>query len=446
MHRSYKQAVEWLNRFSNYEKNSHTLKPAFSLRGIKILTNRLSNPQRSFKSIHVAGTVGKGSVCAILASVIQAAGFRTGLYTSPHLMDFRERIRINGRMISRKEFVEGAEELRKAAREGQSEYTYFEILTALAMWHFRRCGVEYAVVETGLGGRLDATRIVKPETAVITPIGHDHMQVLGRTLPAIAAEKAGIIPYNGIVVTAQQRPLAMKVLKNISKRRRARLVQVENEVNCNVIKSATDGIYIKVTGLFDGELNKLFLPLAGEFQAQNAAIALTTIKMMMRAGFSLTPKYVHDGFSAVRFGGRMEFHKLGRHGLLLIDGAHNPSGAGALAAALRKIPHRRLIIVVGMMKDKDLRGVLRILSDAADEIVPVSLSFSRAFTAGEILQVAEQKHKIKFCADNMGEALNYVLRCSGRSSRRADIVCVTGSLYAVGEVYKYLGTDLHRLH
>lgn len=429
--KGYRESIAWLDEFSNYEKNSHRLKPLFSLKGIRALAGRLGDPQRSFPAVHVAGTVGKGSVCEIISGVLREAGFCVGLYTSPHLVDIRERIRINGRMIGRKQFAKTVNELQNVVNKRETgEFTYFEALTAVAIRFFEKQKVDIAVVETGLGGRLDATRIVRPIMSVITPIGLDHTHVLGRTLGEIAREKAGIIPRAGTVVTAPQRPAAMAVLREVCRKRGAALVNTEKTLMKSQ-KLEADGAGFKTSGFSAPRTIRLFLPMPGPFQLDNARTALAALRLLNERGFQIGDEQLIAGFREVRLSGRLESQPFGEgnRARLIIDGAHNPPAAEALANALCEIPHRRLVLLLGMMRDKDLSRFVRILAPVADEVVPLSLPGERAFSAGEIRKAAEKHAPVRFCAGCAGEALDY----AADGAKRGTVVCLTGSLYAAGE-------------
>lgn len=315
------------------------------LERITRLLEKLGNPHLKFKSIHAAGTNGKGSTCAIIASILKEAGYKVGLYTSPHLLDYTERIKINGIDISRREFADGIRRIKKAAEEirGQrrriGQPTVFEVLTALAFWYFAKKEVDYAVVEVGLGGRLDATNVITPLVSVITNIDYEHRAILGNTLARIAFEKGGIIKPKVPVVTAERKREPLLTLKKICEERGSLLAQVDRAPG---------------TGA-----------LVGEHQQTNAACAIAAIRL---AGIKVVRKDIAGGLKGVNWPGR--FQVISRKPLTIVDGAHNPAGMFALIKTLRgEYPGRKFTFIFGAQKDKNYAAMLRLIKPLAKEII-----------------------------------------------------------------------------
>jgi dihydrofolate synthase / folylpolyglutamate synthase len=424
---NYRQANEYLGRFSNYEKKAHQLKARFSLDPIRELTDRMEHPEKHYPSVHVAGTVGKGSVCHMLDAALNAAGFKSGLYTSPHLNDIRERIRVCGKMISKQDFADAVSKVSEAVCEEYDTFTYFEVLTAAAFEIFEQKKIDIAIVETGLGGRLDATNAVDSTISVITPIGWDHQHILGNRLSDIAFEKAGIIKPGTVTVTAPQRPSAMKVIKDTCDANRTKLV-VANP--CEKMKSAGGGNNFIVT-MKGGDPFAFQLPLAGEFQKINLATVICTIEELNHKGFKIGTEDVRRGIETMVLPGRMEAVESAKNGLTyILDGAHNRTAAKSLSAHIAKNSNgKRIIMIVGMMRDKDCDSVMKELNAISSTIIICGLPLDRAWTADDLARFAKKYFSRIIKAESMNEAL----KASEKIANKKDIVYVTGSLYAVAE-------------
>ncbi|OHE23456.1 MAG: hypothetical protein A2Z43_08580, partial [Syntrophobacterales bacterium RBG_19FT_COMBO_59_10] len=320
---------------------------------------RLDNPQNSFPSVLIAGTNGKGSVAAMTAAILSAGGFRTGLYTSPDLIDFRERIRIDGRMIGRREVCICSEQVKGQISEDMS---YFEFLTAMAFLHFQRRQVDIAVLEIGMGGRLDATNVVSPLVSIITNISLDHREYLGGTLAEIAREKGGIIRERGICLTAARQKLVIETLAVICRERGAALYRLGKDIRTTIHRDGT----FSYRGIGQRH-ERLICPLAGRHQFKNAALALGAVELLGDAGYSVPGRAISEGLKRTRWEGRLEV--LRRAPLLLVDGAHNPAGVAVLCRALeRDFPRRRLFLIFGVMGDKDYLRMAKRLFPLADRV------------------------------------------------------------------------------
>lgn len=391
---------------------------------IRELLRRLGDPQRELKFIHVAGTNGKGSVCACLASVLEAAGYRVGLNTSPHLERFEERIRVNGREIPGQALGALLSRIRPAAEAMAEHPTEFELITAAAFLHFRREGCELVVLETGLGGALDASNVIEvPELAVLTAMGVDHAALLGSTLAEIAGAKAGIIKPGGDVVSRGGCPEADRVFRRVCRERGAALTELDLS-RLRVRKRDLEGMTLDF-GPWEG----LTLPLAGTYQAENAALALTALERLGEKGWRIPEEAVRRGLAAVRWPGRFEV--LGRDPLFLLDGAHNAHGMRATVESLRTLlPGRRLVFLVGILADKDVGEMLDLLAPLAERVLTLRPDSPRAVDPAELCAaLAERGVEARAC----GSAAEGVAAAKEAAGRRG-AVCALGSLYLAGEI------------
>ena len=383
-------------------------------------------PHERYRVIHVGGTNGKGSTAAMLASMLGAAGYSVGLYTSPHLIDFTERIRVDGRPIGRDQVVGLTEDLR-AVLPADIEPTFFEFTTAMAFLAFARAGVDVAVVEVGMGGRLDATNVVRPLVSVVTNVDLDHQRYLGDTVGAIAREKAGIIKPGVPVVTGAVHPDALAVLAEVAAGRGSSLTVVGRDVRVTGPSPALFA-YEGVAERLDG----LTCPLLGRHQMANATTALAAIEHARDRGLSVPSAAIRLGLAQVRWEGRLEVVK--RRPLILVDGAHNPAGADALAEFLRaesaRRPGARLVVVFGILEDKDLRGIIERVGPLADEVVLTESGYHRAASVEALRTAASSLTVPVRLVPDLARAVEET-----EARLAADDWCVvTGSLYTVGEV------------
>src|SRR5512135_524774 len=394
---SYSRAIEYL-----YGLQKHGMK--FGLDNIRKLMSAFDNPQRSFRSIHVAGTNGKGSTSAMIASILKTAGVRTGLFSSPHLVSFTERIRVDGEEISESDVISLAEEVRATAERIEDfSPTFFEVVTTMAFLHFRKMGVEWAVIETGLGGRLDATNIIIPEVSVITRIGLDHCEFLGKTLAEIASEKTGIIRTGVPVVSALQEAAAIKVIEKTSKERGSMLYTHGESFMAEVVSESLDGISFSYRG--EGCYEDLDVPLAGRYQADNASMAMKTVEILM-AKYPRMKCDIRRGLSTVQWPGRLEI--INDEPPVLIDGAHNPQAAIALSEYLRKTAlkkYKRIILVAGVMGDKDVEGILDPLLPVASKILFTAPAYGRSALPERLAALATAKGYESIVVSNVAEGV-----------------------------------------
>ena len=426
-----------------YGLQSHGIKPGLS-RTIALL-GAMGNPHNSFRAVHVGGTNGKGSTAAMLASVMASQGYRVGLYTSPHLVDFTERIRVNGVSIPHDRVWELTEAVRSAAETRLTDPpTFFEATTALAFTYFADVGVEYAVVEVGLGGRFDATNVLTPLVSVITTIGLDHQQYLGNTLEAIAGEKAGIVKTGVPVITGRLGEGPLSVVRARAADRRTFCVSLGHDFDI-VEKSPDRFSYRGLSRAYDA----VSLPLAGRHQMDNAACALAALEVAAERGVTVEERAIRDGLRTVHWPGRLEM--VGRKPTILLDGAHNPQAAEALATYLATLQARRavsgaghLILIVGMMRDKNIEGVLARLT-AIPGVSRLILTRSAHPRAADPEDLARE-------GAHLGVPIQIEATVGGafaQARARAgpdDTICVTGSLLVVGEVKAILdGTTVSAL-
>lgn len=393
---------------------------------ISRLLDAVDRPHESYVVLHVGGTNGKGSTAAMLASIVRAAGYSVGLYTSPHLVDFTERIRINGAPITMDEVAAFADELR-GRMPSDLDPTFFEFTTALAFLAFARARVDVAVVEVGMGGRLDATNVVRPLVSIVTNVDVDHQRYLGDTVAAIAQEKAGIIKPGVPVVTAATHPDALEVLAARAAERCAPLILIGRDARVEGASPATFA-YRGVTDRLDG----LTCPLLGRHQLTNAATVLAAVELAGTRGLSISEAAVRRGLAGVRWEGRLEV--LRHRPRIMVDGAHNAAGAAALADFLRgeRSAGRmgRLTVVFGILADKDLPAIIERVGALADEIVLTEPSYHRAAPIDALRDAASSLAVPVRIAPSVARALEEV------EARLApdDWCVITGSLYTVGEV------------
>ncbi len=399
----------------------HELKVVkWDLERINTLLDALGNPHRGGRFIHVAGTNGKGSTCAMIASVLRVSGLRTGLYTSPHLVDPRERIQIDGEWISEQAWTAAFDEVHSAvesllARDQIDAHpSFFETLTAMAFVAFARFGVEVVVLETGLGGRLDATNVVDPEIAVVTPIDFDHEAFLGSSLESIAAEKAGIVKAGRPAVFATQRPAAFGILER-------RALEVDAPVTLSS-EWRIEGLHLEKFGsrftLCRDEEIPIHCPLAGEHQVENARTAVAALRI-----FGVSAAAIGEGVARVSWPGRLE--RISANPDVILDGAHNPAGARALAAYIgRFFGDEPVRIVYGAMRDKAISEVINILFPLAAEVVLTAPDQPRALNPRSVAESAD--HPDIRIAETIGAALRIV-------RENPMTTFITGSLFLVGE-------------
>jgi len=373
----------------------------FGLENIKKFLRIIGNPERKIKTIHVAGTNGKGSVCAMISSVLDEASFKVGMFTSPHLIKVNERIRFDNELISNDDFKRIADFIYDTEKKSNVNLTFFETLTVMAFVYFNEKKLDYAVMETGMGGRLDATNVAKPVISVITNIGLEHMDVLGNTIKDIAKEKAGIIKSNTTVVTSAKGK-ALSVIENVAEKHNSRIIVAK-------------------------KLRSIELRLKGEYQKENASTAFAVLKEL-----SINKDIILRGLKKAYWPGRFEFMDKN----ILLDCAHNPDGIKALVKSIRKLNYKNLIIVIGVMKDKNISSIAKKLEKLNTTVIVTKASVSRSREPEEISGYFKNAEVIS----NLKNAIEYAVK----KAVKQDLIVITGSIFVIGEAYPFLTKHLNK--
>src|SRR5580704_5029670 len=440
---NYNEAVRYLLTLGReLASPQHARAAKFDLHNIRAMCERMGHPERRFASVHIAGTNGKGSTAAMLASIIQAAGLRSGLYTSPHLLRINERIRLDGEEISDEQFAESftrvlavIEEL-LAAGTLSAHPTYFECVTAMAFDFFARARAEIAVIEVGMGGRLDSTNVIVPEIAVITQIDFDHENFLGHSIGEIAAEKAGIIKSGAWVVSAAENPIAKQVIRQRAVEQHARLLEIEDACPMSNL-SARDGFYRFGLASLDQlagskpEL-QIAMPLAGRFQVRNAVTSIAAARLLAQRGFAITQEAIVRGVESVRWPGRLE--RLQARPDIYLDGTHNPAGARELLAFWHEhLAGRRIHLIYGAMRDKAIDEVAGLLFPRATTVIFTQSPQPRSLSAEALFQMTSHLADSVELVREPGAALERAVEIA----LPEDVVFATGSLYLVGDLRRH---------
>ena len=422
----YQETLDWLFGLEN-------MGIKLGLSRFRDLLHHLGDPQNRYRSVHVAGTNGKGSVCAMTASILKASGLSTGLYTSPHLVDFRERIMIDGEMISESDVVDLAREVReiedRSTDSDDRPLTFFEVTTAIAFLYFARKEVQVAVIEVGMGGRLDATNVIVPDVSVITRISKEHVQYLGDTVAKIAYEKAGIIKPGVTVISAEDKPEVLKVLNSIAKDKGTYLSLAGIDFEYHVKGDDRSGVAVYLDSI--GRVVQL--PLLGDYQALNAAMACEAALELRKKGLKISEETIAEGLSKVVWPGRIEV--IHDRPLVIFDVSHTPDGAKVIVEELRRIRRGRTTVVLGVLNDKDLDGIVKEFAKVSDAFIATMPKTKRAFTAEQVKDAMERYCQDVSTNDDVGDSLRLALNKSGQD----DTVIVAGSLYTVGEAKRWWG-------
>ena len=435
---NYIQAEEYIHSFIDYEMlpGIPYASRGYGLKHIEEVLERLGNPHLAAKTVHVAGTKGKGSTAAMIAQVLSTSGYKTGLYTSPHLHNLRERIRMDGNLISLTEFAALVAELKPYLETMKHEpscrrLTFFEVLTVLAFVYFRQERADFQVLEVGLGGRLDATNVVKPEACVITPISLEHTQILGDSLEKIACEKAGIIkPGCWVILSPQQREVA-PIIRDICRRREARLVQVGEDITWRKLTSD----FHKQSFVVQSKMGArcFTIPLLGDYQIENAATAVATLELLDSLGCAISTKDIAQGLARVEWPGR--FQILSYNPITLVDGAHNVASVKRLVENIKEyFNYDKLFFIIGASCDKNISGIVKELTFLSPQVVVTRSSHPRAASPLDLAaEFAKGGIKPKI-TNAVGQALSQTLPLA----REGDLICITGSLFVVAEALDYM--------
>lgn len=432
---SYDEAFAYIRKFTNYERMRAASLPkrreAFDLTRVRRVLDALGGPDVRYPIVHVAGTKGKGSVCAMVAAVLQQQGQKVGLFIKPHLRDLRERISLNDRPIPPEAFVAGMNalypHLEEQRRRG-NPLTFFDLITVLALWHFAQEGVDAVVLETGLGGRWDSTNVVRPTACAITSIDYDHMHLLGDTLEEIAAEKAGILKPGIPAVSGVRETGPAGVIEDRARELHVPLFRLEREFRLIVPKEG--GPFVVET--WRRRYTGLAVPLLGAHQRVNAAVAVAALEAFSEAtGRPLTEGDVREGLARVKLRGRVEV--LSQDPLVILDVAHNPSSLRALRQALLEhFPDRRVVLLFGLSDDKDAPGCLREILPSVSDVVFTTTGQPRSHDPQKLRQMAQELRPELPCEvePDVPKAWKRALRRVGGG----DLLCVTGSFYLAGEI------------
>lgn len=433
---NYREAIEYL-----YSVRLFGTK--LGLANTEHLLKELGSPEEKFFTVHVAGTNGKGSVCALVSSILSAAGYKVGMFTSPHILSFRERMRVGGAMISQEAVCSHLKRLlpiigEMSEKPGRGHPTFFEIVAALAVDYFAGSSVDVAVVETGMGGRLDATNVLPSEIEVITAIGLEHTAYLGGSIEEVASEKAGIIKEGATVIVGERDERALRVIRDKAAEKRARLSQLGED-----IRFANREVRFPVQQLDVVTRERTYsgtvLPLLGEHQAANCCLAIAVTEELQRRGFAIESANIYEGIGETRWPGRFEVIR-GRPNYIL-DAACNPHACEALARTLPEVVGKaELTMIAGFFRDKDYRRMCEILFPLAENIILTEPQSQRALPVEELREIAASvvPGKESHCFEAIDGAIAYA---SGLSSSGESFVCIAGSNYLLGPARKALGLD-----
>lgn len=427
------------NETVNYLYNLRSLGIKLGLSNTKKVMSLLGEPQNTFRSVHIAGTNGKGSTASAIASILTESGFRVGLYTSPHLLSFTERIKINNRQITEDKVLSLTSYIQDITAGTDLQLTFFEFATAIAFHYFASEKIDWAVVETGMGGRFDATNVILPDVSVITSIGLDHSEFLGSNLADIAFEKAGIIKPETPVVTSAQTPEAIRQISDVAKMRNSGLHIYDRDFK-GALRSM-DAKHITFDYAGDKEFRDLSLPLSGKHQLYNASLAIRVSEILCKKGVPIPDTSLRNGLLNVALEGRLE--RVSEKPAVILDGAHNPGASESLAASIKELfTDKRIILVIGIMSDKDIEGILKPLMRIAESVVLTKPKGDRAASPEKLYGIAINIQKSnEDCRASSIVKTNIVadaLTHAKKECQKENIILVTGSFYTTGEAKEIL--------
>ena len=399
----------------------------------------LGEPQKSFRTIHIAGTNGKGSTATALSSILKESGFKVGLFTSPHLISFTERIRINNIQITEQNVIDLAAKIRGLIERTSLKPTFFEFVTAMAFYYFASEKVDFGIIETGMGGRFDSTNVIEPEISIITNIGLDHCEFLGDTISDITFEKAGIIKPHVPVITASTNPAVLKQLSDIAAERGSEIHIYDRDFKGSLLSMDDKHLEFDYTG--HGIYNNLSLPLSGGYQLFNVCTAIRGSELLMEKGVSIPDRAISEGVSKVKLEGRFEY--VSENPPIILDGAHNPEATRSLSSSLGDIlPGKEIILIVGVMNDKDIGGIMGPLINSANSIILTKAAYERAASTQIMTETITSLYNSGINAatdisstETVAEAIDLAKsRCNENA-----VILITGSFYTTGEAKELLG-------
>ena len=432
--RTYDDALRYLFSVTDYERMSRTSynRANFNLARMNRILAELGNPHKDLRCVHIAGTKGKGSTAGMVAAMLRGAGYRVGLYISPHLMDIRERVTINEDLISKETMASIIASLSRIVKKlSKDTPTFFELMTAMAFKHFADNKVDYAVIEVGLGGRLDSTNVIKPEICAITSIGYDHVAQLGDTLSSIATEKAGILKPGVLTIAAPQEAEALTVLRQTAEKTGCTLRVVGQDIDYNCrFEAGPDGSPINRICMNTpySKFEHVNVPAPGEHQAINCAVALGVIDGLRQAGHNIPEDLAVAGLTGLRLPGTMEM--IADDPRIIVDKAHNGLSIQALMKALgQHISYDSMVVIFACCRDKDISRMLSALALGADKVI---FTYNDSTRSADPYEMSEQYIEMTGKMAQVADSLDEAIRIAGSAITRGDLICITGSCYIIG--------------
>lgn len=427
---NYTEAIEYIQNTSKYGNNTGTKR-------VEKILDILGNPHKDLKCIHIAGTNGKGSITSMITSILIESGYRVGMYTSPYIEDFEERIQINRENISKDDLAYYtaivSEAIEKVVSMGWGYPTEFETITCIMFLYYSKKQIDYAVIEVGLGGKSDSTNVIKPLVSIITSISYDHVSILGNTIEEIASEKAGIIKENVPVILYPQQQGAYKVIEKTCKEKGSKLIQIDENLIYHIPNEDFNKSYQLLQIKTNKDEYKVQLSLLGSHQRMNCAVAIYTIEELMDRGIKITKEDILRGLSNVKWPGRLEMLK--SNPLVVLDGAHNLDGITKLKESVEHyFRYKKLVLIIGILSDKDVEKMIEIITPMADKIIAVTPNSYRGKTAQELIKIIEKHNKNCEALDEYKEAYIKALDYCDNE----DMILICGSLYMIGDMRKII--------